>query len=309
MNFKRNFLILSEDKVVIDAKINNILSNIKDHDSQLIKYDLEMTSLYNVIEELDTYDFLSNCKIVVCYNCSFLEGASNDDIKYLDKYLNNPSNNYLILVASKLSEKKEIKKLLVNMEIIDSKFSSEILIKSRLNNFSMDNKTVKYFAEYCLYNNEKIINELDKIKLYKIDEENKNISINDINMLVAKDYDENVFDLVNAIAKRDNNKIFEIYYRIVKSEKDIVGLLAGISSQLRLLYCVKLLNDDRISVNEISKMLNVKFRAVTIALENCCNFSYRKLIMLLNDLSDLDYKIKSSDISSSLAFEMFLLKI
>ena len=309
MNFKRNFLILSEDKVVIDAKINNILSNIKDHDSQLIKYDLEMTSLYNVVEELDTYDFLSNCKIVVCYNCSFLEGASNDDIKYLDKYLNNPSNNYLILVASKLSEKKEIKKLLVNMEIVDSKFSSEILIKSRLNNFSMDNKTVKYFAEYCLYNNEKIINELDKIKLYKIDEENKNISINDINMLVAKDYDENVFDLVNAIAKRDNNKIFEIYYRIVKSEKDIVGLLAGISSQLRLLYCVKLLNDDRISVNEISKMLNVKFRAVTIALENCCNFSYRKLIMLLNDLSDLDYKIKSSDISSSLAFEMFLLKI
>lgn len=309
MNFKRNFLILSEDKVVIDAKINNILSNIKDHDSQLIKYDLEMTSLYNVIEELDTYDFLSNCKIVVCYNCSFLEGASNDDIKYLDKYLNNPSNNYLILVASKLSEKKEIKKLLVNMEIVDSKFSSEILIKSRLNNFSMDNKTIKYFAEYCLYNNEKIINELDKIKLYKIDEENKNISINDINMLVAKDYDENVFDLVNAIAKRDNNKIFEIYYRIVKSEKDIVGLLAGISSQLRLLYCVKLLNDDRISVNEISKMLNVKFRAVTIALENCCNFSYRKLIMLLNDLSDLDYKIKSSDISSSLAFEMFLLKI
>ena len=309
MNFKRNFLILSEDKVVIDAKINNILSNIKDHDSQLIKYDLEMTSLYNVIEELDTYDFLSNCKIVVCYNCSFLEGASNDDIKYLDKYLNNPSNNYLILVASKLSEKKEIKKLLVNMEIVDSKFSSEILIKSRLNNFSMDNKTVKYFAEYCLYNNEKIINELDKIKLYKIDEENKNISINDINMLVAKDYDENVFDLVNAIAKRDNNKIFEIYYRIVKSEKDIVGLLAGISSQLRLLYCVKLLNDDRISVNEISKMLNVKFRAVTIALENCCNFSYRKLIMLLNDLSDLDYKIKSSDISSSVAFEMFLLKI
>lgn len=309
MNFKRNFLILSEDKVVIDAKINNILSNIKDHDSQLIKYDLEMTSLYNVIEELDTYDFLSNCKIVVCYNCSFLEGASNDDIKYLDKYLNNPSNNYLILVASKLSEKKEIKKLLVNMEIVDSKFSSEILIKSRLNNFSMDNKTVKYFAEYCLYNNEKIINELDKIKLYKIDEENKNISINDINMLVAKDYDENVFDLVNAIAKRDNNKIFEIYYRIVKSEKDIVGLLAGISSQLRLLYCVKLLNDDRISVNEISKMLNVKFRAVTIALENCCNFSYKKLIMLLNDLSDLDYKIKSSDISSSLAFEMFLLKI
>ena len=309
MNFKRNFLILSEDKVVIDAKINNILSNIKDYDSQLIKYDLEMTSLYNVIEELDTYDFLSNCKIVVCYNCSFLEGASNDDIKYLDKYLNNPSNNYLILVASKLKKKKEIKKLLVNMEIVDSKFSSEILIKSRLNNFSMDNKTVKYFAEYCLYNNEKIINELDKIKLYKIDEENKNISINDINMLVAKDYDENVFDLVNAIAKRDNNKIFEIYYRIVKSEKDIVGLLAGISSQLRLLYCVKLLNDDRISVNEISKMLNVKFRAVTIALENCCNFSYRKLIMLLNDLSDLDYKIKSSDISSSLAFEMFLLKI
>ena len=45
----------------------------------------------------------------------------------------------------------------------------------------MDNKTVKYLAEYCLYNNEKIVNELQKLKSYKYSDSVKNISIEDIN--------------------------------------------------------------------------------------------------------------------------------
>lgn len=309
MNLKHNFLIVSNDKVVIDLKINDILSKIKINDIQLIKYDLELSSLYDVIEELDTCNFLSSCKVVVCYNCIFLEGEVNKEVEYLSKYLNNSSDNYLILVASKLSVKKAIKKFLENLEVIDSNLSSEVLIKSRLKDFYMDNKTIKYFAEYCLYNNEKIINELDKLMIYKYDDNDKNISINDINKIVSKDYDENIFDLVNAIAKRDKIKVFDVYYRIVKNDKDILTLLGSISSQIRILYCVKLLKDDKFNVNEISEMLNIKFRAAAIALENCGNFSYKKLIILLNNLSELDYVLKSNDVSSSLAFEMFLLNI
>ena len=65
MNLKHNFLIVSNDKVVIDLKINDILSKIKINDIQLIKYDLELSSLYDVIEELDTCNFLSSCKVVL----------------------------------------------------------------------------------------------------------------------------------------------------------------------------------------------------------------------------------------------------
>ena len=64
------------------------------------------------------------------------------------------------------------------------------------------------------------------------------------------------------------------------------------------------------SVDSIAKILKVKSGAVSIALNNCGNFSERKLLYLLNELADIDYKTKSGQIASSdLAFKTFLMSI
>ena len=304
-----NYIIISDDKVTIDFKINELLAKIPYNEKEIIKYDMSITPISVVLEQLNTYNLLSECKIIICYNCNFLEGENCKDIANLKECLINCSENYLIMIATKVSEKKEVKLLVEdNIEIIDTEISSESLIKKNLENYVMDNRTIKYFAEYCQNNNEKILNELCKIKLYKIGIDNV-ISIEDINNIVIKEYKENIFDLVNAIVKRNKNNIFKIYYRIIKQEKDVVNLIASISSQIRLLYNVKLLNEDHKSVNEIASILNVKFRAVTIALENCYNFSYKRLLYLLNELADIDYNMKSGTVSENNLFELFLLNV
>lgn len=307
---KHNFLIVSEDKIVIDSKISKILSEISSKEREIIKYDMAETTISSVIEELDTYNFLSVCKVVICYNCTFIDKEPNKELKLLKKYLENPSDNYLIMISAAISDKKDIKDLLSNnVEIIESGISSEVLVKNNLNGFIMDNRTVKYFVSYCLSNNEKILNELNKLKAYKADDNNKTITIQDIEKIVLKEYDEDIFDLVNAIARRDKNNIFDIYLRLIENERDAVNIIASISSQLRLLYSVKVLKDDRVSINEMATIINVKPRAISIALENCDNFSYTKLLSLLNELSEIDFKSKSGKTSGNTLFEMFLMSV
>lgn len=309
MKKKNNYIIISTDKVTEDNHINSILKENKliGDSVEIIKYDYPDVAIDTVLEDLNTYNFLFNCKVIIYNNCSFLSKENDKSLKELNKYLENPSDNYLIMITDSLNEKKDINK--DNIEIIDGKISSEDLIKKNLEHFFMDSSTIKYLSDYCLHNNEKILNELDKIKCYKFSESDKIITKEDINNIAIKDYDEDIYDLVNAIAEKNKNKAFEIYNRIAQKEKDTVNLIASVASKIRTLYSVKVLIDNRVSSSEIATILGVKPYAVQSALEKCNNFSTKKLLSLLNTLADIDFKSKSGLGKGNTLFEIFLLNL
>lgn len=306
---KNNIVIISDDKVNIDLTINSIIKKIKISDLEIIRYDYSDTSIDYVLEDLNTYNLLANCKMIIYENCSFLNKESDKDIKELKKYLSNSSDNYLVMINDSLSDKKEIKGLLSNVELYNEKLSSDKLIIDNLEYLKMDNQTIKYFCNYCLNNNEKILNELNKIKNYKYDQEDKNVTIDDINNIVIRDYNDDIFDLANAIIKNNKNKAFELYYRLIQKERDSINIIASVAGSIRNLYSVKILNEKRFKQAEISSILGIKPYPVSIALENCNNYSFKKLLFLLNSLADIDYKTKSGNGDANLLFEIFLLNL
>ena len=305
----KNYVIISNDKVTIDLNIKNIIKKINIKDLEIIKCDYQDTTIDMVLEELNTYNLLANCKLIIYENCSFLNKEVDKSLKDLKKYFENPSDNYFIMINDVLNEKKEIKELLNNITIINENLSSEKLILDNLEDLKMDNKTIKYFCNYCLNNNEKLLNELSKIKSYKYDDENKNVTIDDINNIVIRDYNEDVFDLVNSIIKKNKDRAFDIYYRLMRKEKDSVNIIASVAGSIRNLYSVKVLQEKKYKQIEISEMLGIKPYAVSIAIENCNNYSSKKLLHLLDILSDMDYKTKSGNGNANILFEVFLLNL
>ncbi len=309
MNQKNNYLILSTDKISIDSKIKSIIDKIDNKDIDIIKYTYPDNDIATVLEDLNTYNFLSNLKVIIYNNCSFLSKDQDKDIKKIKTYLENPSDNYLIMISDSLSERKECKEVSNLLDVTDNNISSETLIKDNLDDLKMDYKTIKYFSSYCLNNNEKIINELNKLKCYKYSENDKNISIDDINNIVMRDYDEDIFDLVNAIVEKNKTRAFDLYYRISKKEKDAVNIVASVAGGIRNLYSVKILLEKNYRQNDISNILGIKPYAVSIASQNCGNYSTKKLLGLLDMLSEIDYKTKSGKGHSNTLFEMFLLSL
>ena len=302
-----NYIIVSDDKVTIDNYINKIIKDNKLKDFEIIKYDYPDVSISTVLEELNTYNFLSNIKLIVYNNCSFLSKDKDKGLDELKKYVMNPSDNYFVMINDVIDDKKDIFKC--NIELLSNKISSELLIKNNLEGYVMDSRTIKYLADYCLNNNEKILNELDKIKCYKMSENDKNITKEDIDNIAIRDYDEDIYDLVNAIAAKNKDRAFDLYTRISKKEKDSVNIIASISSQIRMLYSVKILSEKKYKPQDIATILGVKPYAVTMALENCNNYSTKKLLSFLNTLADIDYKSKSGLGRGNILFEIFLLNI
>ena len=302
-----NYIIVSDDKVTIDNYINEIIKDNKLKDFEIIKYDYPDVSISTVLEELNTYNFLSNIKLIVYNNCSFLSKDKDKGLDELKKYVMNPSDNYFVMINDVIDDKKDIFKC--NIELLSNKISSELLIKNNLEGYVMDSRTIKYLADYCLNNNEKILNELDKIKCYKMSENDKNITKEDIDNIAIRDYDEDIYDLVNAIAAKNKDRAFDLYTRISKKEKDSVNIIASISSQIRMLYSVKILTEKKYKPQDIATILGVKPYAVTMALENCNNYSTKKLLSFLNTLADIDYKSKSGLGRGNILFEIFLLNI
>ena len=305
-----NYLIISSDKVVIDLKIKEIIKKIKEKDIDIIKFDLTVNTMDEVLEELNTYNFLSNIKVVILYNALFIEGDSSYDkeLKSINKYLDEKNDNTFIMVASKQSTKKSITDLISKVNVIEETISSDLLIKNNLEGYNMDSRTINYLKEICHSNNEKIMTELTKLKLYKYDDPNKLITREDIDNIVYKEYDDNVFDLVNAITSKNKSKAIELYERLSEKEDSTV-IVATIASKIRMMYSIKVLRDKKKKPIEIADILGVKPAAINISLEQCDNFSNKKLLSLLYELSQIDYISKTTSKDLDLQFKLFLMSI
>ena len=310
---KTLYFIQSSDYISIKESINNILKEHKVGEECLIKYDLNDTSINTIIEDLDTFNFLVEKKIIVCDNAYFLTGTKasrgsiEQDMDSFVRYLENPSlDNVLILICdSKLDERKKATKLLKEKAVfIEEDISINKIIKSRLEGFKMEDRVINYYIEYCGKDNEKILNELEKLKCYKFNE--KEITYDDIDNIVIKNFNDNVFSLIDAIMKKEKNKSINLYYDLLKNGEDENKILAMLCEQFRIIYNGRiLLKENNNNYNLVSDILGIKSYRLQKVIESSYNYNNSDILKYLNLLDEIEIGIKSGKSTFS-AFEIFI---
>ena len=100
------YLTVGENSI-INKEIKSIKEKNSIDNNSFIKYDLEIDTTKIVIEELNTFNLFNDKKLVVVSN------AKNIDVELLEKYLNNPSENILVLTdKEELDKRSKLFKLL-----------------------------------------------------------------------------------------------------------------------------------------------------------------------------------------------------
>ncbi len=304
------YIIESSDYVVINARIDDILKKNHLTSDMIIKYDLIETPISTAIEDLDTYNFLSSNKVVVCDNAYFLtsnrpKGAVVHNEELLEKYLKNPSSeNILIMICDKIDTRKKLVKLVDKNNILGGEIVIDDLIKSHLDDYKMDYKTIKYLIDYCDNDNERILNELEKLKCYKLDD--KTITMEDINNIVIKLTGDNIFSLIDSIVLKNRSKAYLITQELLDKGEDINKIIVMVSDQFRLMYQVKLLLKEGYNKDTIATKLKVHPYRVKLAMEKGYNYSSKVLLTNLDYFFNLDYMIKTGNNNPKLVFELFL---
>ena len=311
---QNNYLLEGQSFFEIENEINNIVKSLDFNDALRSNYDLSEVEFDNVLEDLDTYSFLSSKKIIILTGMENVNNDSNKDkLEHLYKYLDNPNPDNLLFIWSlkfnnTLKVTKELKKRCkyISVSLDPVKFA-----KNELKGYKISNIDIEYLVNKCLNDLSKIENEINKLKNYRYEE--KTISREDIDDLVMEklgDSTDLTFAFSRSLAEKDKKRALEQYFKLLNYNIEPLSIIGLIASQIRIIYQVKVLEKQRLSNDEIASMLGEKnsYR-IKKTKELTRYYSESELLDLMNTLADMDYNLKTTYSDPNNLIELFILNL
>ena len=309
-----NYLLESLDSLSLQKERDKIIHSEGFDSATISLYDMEESLLENALEDLDTYSFLSDKKVIIIHRIDALKQDDNKhQIDHLLKYLDNPnSNNLLIIDANKLNNTykltKELKKK-CKYQLVE--YDDKSFIKNELSGYSIDTKTINLLSDYCLGDFSKIANECAKLREYKYDE--KKITIKDVEDLVERklgDSRDLTFAFTKSLAERDKKDALIKFRELLAYNIEPISLIGLLASQIRIIYQVKIFNKEHYSDKEIQEMLEEKTTyRIKKTRELIHYYTEKELLQMMQQLHEMDLKLKTSDVDGIGLIEMFIINM
>lgn len=312
---KNFYLLYSDDKSILNKEIYNIRNDLNVVDDNVINYVIENVS--DIVNEAQTISMFADKKLLIIDSTSYLFDKKNiDEIKMLEDYFDNyNSNSYLLFISnsSSIDSRKKLVKLISSKGIVKKIEATDSylvnFIEEYLNrdNYRMNAANINYLISRCGNNVDNLTNELDKLKLFKID--SKEITKDDIDLLTTENVDDSVFDMVSAIIKKDTSRAIKLYNNFILNGMDSSQIINLLASQIRLLFQVKRLYNQGKSNDEIAKILEFKsVYRVKYLLSDSYYYTEGDLLKYLSLLANLDHDIKLGLVSGNVGIELLIAK-
>ena len=309
-----NYLLESTDSLSLQKEREKIIHLEKFDTATISLYDMEEYKLDDALEDLDTYSFLSDKKVIIIHKIDSLKQDDNKkQIEHLLRYLDNPNpNNLLIIDAIKLNNTykltKELKKK-CKYQLIE--YNDKTFIKNELTGYTIDSKTIDLLSEYCLGDFSKISNECAKLREYKYDE--KKITDKDVKDLVERklgDSRDLTFAFTKCLAERNKKDALIKFRELLAYNIEPISLIGLLASQIRIIYQVKVFSKEHYSDKEIQEMLEEKTTyRIKKTRELIQYYTEKELLQLMQQLHKMDLKLKTTDANGIHLIEMFILSL
>lgn len=285
----------------------------------LVKFDMPQTLIQEVVLEASYMPLGYNHKLIVLEDCTFLSvlktksKKDENDFGLFVKYLKHPNEDcdlVLTLNEETIDQKNDIYKIILEngkvfqLMNVNKKDWNAYIYKYFKDNLGIeiDSDAVNELSLRVNGDLNTFINEANKLALFS-----DHIRYEDVCQLVNKPLEENAFDLFNYLMNKNNGKAISLYKDLLVNGVEPVTLVSMLSNQFRLLWQIAYLNSLNFSSIEIADKLSIKEIRVKILKRYMYNMSMADLMSTLDELYDLDFKIKSGQIDRFIGFELFLI--
>lgn len=305
------YLISNESFKLIDKEIKKIVG-----DNNYETFNLNKSSIKEVLEEASYFSLDNNKKYLVVTNADIFGSDKIDDniTNSLINYFNNPNPNTIIIFTTLKpidSRKKIVKELKSKYKIINTPKMDKKTINSLLTNyvkeqdFDIDWETVSYIINNSYSNLDIMFNEIDKIMLYY--NFPCRIKYQDVVAIVGTELDNNNFHFVEAVVSKKLDVALKILNSLKVYKVDATVLTVLLAREYRLMYYVKKMYQNKISLSEICSNLSLADWQVNKLYNNGIHYSESELLKNLVDLCNIDMNIKKGLWDKDTALYGFLL--
>ncbi len=319
------YLLIGEEAFLMQETLRHIVQASlldEEKDFNLSIYDMEETAVETALEDAETLPFMGDRRVVVMKNPIFLTSEKKKEkvehrIEKLEEYINSPAPyTVVVLVApyEKLDERKKITKLLKKQAtVIEMKSLSDSEAVKWMENVAQEAKVeiAKDALDQLLILTAGdlmvIHQELQKLSTYVGD--NGIVTVETVNLLVARTLEQNIFDLIDHVIHRRSKEALQIFYDLLKNNEEPIKILSLLVNQFRLILQVKELSTVGYGQQQIASTVKVHPFRVKLALQQARLFQTEELATILMELAEADYEMKTGKKDKQLLLELFLLKL
>lgn len=322
-NLDNVYLVTGQEQVFIEniQKSFKEIMTSEERDMNFSSFDLEEVSLADMINEAISAPFFGERRLVFAQNPYFLtsekvKNAVDQNTDLLLKYIQNPTPSTILVIFATYEKLDARKKLVKQLKKLATPIDAGQMEGPQLNraiqqSLQKDNYQIEPQALDLLVNKTKsnyslIVNQLEKLKLYAL--KTKVIDQKAVSELVPQSLEDNVFDLMNQILRKNIYQAEELYRQFLLQKIDPILLIAILTSQVRLLIQVKVLTERGLTEATISKNLRLHPYRVKLSHRQARSLKLQQLTQMYQDLVNLDYQVKSGQGDKELLFDLFIAK-
>lgn len=308
------YLFYGTENFFIDQEIQKLKKQYQIEDINMSHYDFDHTSIDEILEDANTFSLFETNKMIIVDHMNLFSNVvkktvSDEDIKKLEEYLLNFNpNTHLIFKNDKVNQTKKITKLVKQKGVLkDCSTTTNLsnIVKDLCAGYDIDSAAILELTKRVGNNVFMLQQECQKLKSYKIEE--KKITVDDIKELVHKTLDLDIFHFIDTIIHRKKEEAMEIYEEMLLYNEEPIKIIVMLANQFRLMYQAKIMSKKGYREADIAKELNVHPYPVKLALQKSREYNTERLLAILDELSCLDYQIKSGKIEKKLALDLFIL--
>lgn len=280
----------------LNIEINKIIKDISKENIAIFDLIDKEININNIIVDLDTFSLFGK-RAVVINNIEAL-----DDTSSIIKYINNPSDNILIITSTKeLDKRKNISKILKDKTKVINLLNYDLtsFVKENLEDYTMSFKDINLLVSYCDNNIMRIKQELEKLKLYKMTD--KTILGEDIKKLVRKSYDSTIFNLIDNINQKNKEKLHKVHNELLFLGDTDDKIIYTIANHYRLLYQISIKSKTKTDKELLEEYKMHPYRLTKLK-QQLSMISEIEILAILKKLSDIDikYKMGNTDLNTEI---------
>lgn len=322
-----SYIFTGEEEYLMSLAINRLKDkyiNPSFENLNFISIDEKESDFEDILNACETLPFMSDKKIVVVKDIGkMLENDSSDLSKKLGKYIETLGDYLILILVDKSNNLKKTTSIYKNSKKLGRVVDFDSLRGRELNNWvetiarrkekTISSANINYFLNKSTYSNYRsdknlydLENELLKVISYSGKDE---IEKESIDMVLIKTLDNNIFDLLKHISSRNSSAALNVFDEIHQSKEPVQRVVYMIIRHLRLLLMYKLYREKGYTENDTRGKMKISPYEFKNIGSQSGGFTQERLLKALDEILELDEKLKTSSLDEKLALEVMIVKL
>lgn len=263
-----------------------------------------------LIDLAETLPFFAERRLILIENSGMFKSAAEEFAEYLKTI---PDTTHFLFVEEDVDKRSKMYKTVKNTgSIIEfARQNQDILVRWISGRIKRENKNIssqamQLFLSMVGDDMENIDKELEKLICYCLEKES--ILPEDVEAVCSGKVNNQIFDMVNAIAMKNQRQALQLYYDLLELKEPSMRILFLIARQFQILLHVKDLKRQGFDANTIAAKAGIPPFAVKRNLQQAASFDIKQLEEAIRDAVSAEEDIKTGKMQDQMAVELLIMK-